>query len=221
MLAISVLGSVAVTRDGAAVAVPSGKTSELLARLAVEAGSLVRTERLVEVLWGDAAVSTQRNTLQSKVSQLRKALGDSALVSGTSEGYRFDIDSALVDAHAVVADAASAQQSLDVGDLDRAAALASAALARYGGEPLPGVGDWAVPHRVRLEATRLALLETALTARQRLGDVGVLADLEAAVEAHPYQERLWTLLITALYRAGRQADALAACARVRALLVDE
>ena len=49
----------------------------------------------------------------------------------------------------------------------------------------------------------------------------MLADLEAAVEAHPYQERLWTLLITGLYRSGRQADALAACGRVRALLVDE
>ena len=71
---------------------PSGKTSELLVRLAVDAGSLVRTERLVEDLWGDTAVSTQRNTLQSKVSQLRKALGDSALVVGTSDGYRLDVD---------------------------------------------------------------------------------------------------------------------------------
>ena len=74
---------------------------------------------------------------------------------------------------------------------------------------------------MRLSATRLALLETLLAARQRSGDPGVLADLEAAVEAHPYQERLWTLMITGLYQSGRQADALAACARVRAILVDE
>ncbi len=221
MLAISVLDSVAVTRDGVAVAVPSGKTSELLVRLAVDAGSLVRTERLVEDLWGDTAVSTQRNTLQSKVSQLRKALGDGALVVGTSDGYRLDVDPESIDVHSVLDDAVAAQQSLDAGDLERAAACAAAGLVRFGGEPFAAAGDWAIPHRVRLSATRLALLETLLAARQRSGDPGVLADLEAAVEAHPYQERLWTLMITGLYQSGRQADALAACARVRTLLVDE
>ena len=221
MLAISVLDSVAVIRDGVAVAVPSGKTSELLVRLAVDAGSLVRTERLVEDLWGDTAVSTQRNTLQSKVSQLRKALGDSALVVGTSDGYRLDVDPSSIDMHSALDDAVAAQQSLDAGDLERAAECAGAGHAKFGDDPFPAAGDWAVPHRVRLSATRLALLETLLAARQRSGDAGVLADLEAAVEAHPYQERLWTLLITGLYQSGRQADALAACARVRALLVDE
>ena len=125
VLAISVLDSVAVTRDGVVVAVPSGKTSELLVRLAVDAGSLVRTERLVEDLWGDTAVSTQRNTLQSKVSQLRKALGDSALVVGTSDGYRLDVEPASIDVHAVLDDAVAAQQSLDAGDLERAAACAA------------------------------------------------------------------------------------------------
>jgi predicted ATPase/DNA-binding SARP family transcriptional activator len=221
VLAISVLGSVAVTRDGVDVAVPSGKTSELLVRLALDAGALVRTERLVEDLWADTAVSTQRNTLQSKVSQLRKALGDSALLVGTSEGYRLDIDPECIDVHVALRDATSAQQRLDSGDLDAAVSLATTSLATFGDEPLPAAGDWAIPHRVRLEATRLALLETLLAARQRLGDPGVLADLEAAVEAHPYQERLWTLMITGLYQGGRQADALAACTRVRTLLVDE
>ena len=84
----------------------------------------------------------------------------------------------------------------------------------------PAIGR--APHRARLDAARLTLLETALAARLRLGrDGDVIGDVEAAVAAHPYQESLWGLLITALYRAGRQADALAAYRRVRTLLADE
>ena len=145
VLAISVLDSVVVTRDGVAVAVPSGKTSELLVRLAVDAGSLVRTERFVEDLWGDTAVSTQRNTLQSKVSQLRKALGDSALVVGTSDGYRLDVDPESIDMHSVFDDAVAAAHSLDAGDLERAVARRAAGLASFGDEPFPAAGDWAIP----------------------------------------------------------------------------
>ncbi len=118
---------------------------------------LVRTERLVEDLWGEIAVSTQRNTLQSKVSQLRKALGDTALVVGTSDGYRLDVDPVSIDVHTVLDDAVAAEQSLEAGDLERAATCAGAGLARFGGEPFPAAGDWAIPHRVRLSATRLAV----------------------------------------------------------------
>ena len=96
----------------------------------------------------------------------------------------------------------------------------AAALARFRGDLLPAAGDWAAPQRARLEEARAQLLETGLAARLRLGDVAI-GELEAAVAAHPYRERLWELLITALYRAGRQADALAAYRRVRARLADE
>ena len=125
MLAISVLDSVAVTRDGVDVAVPSGKTSELLVRLAVDAGALVRTERLVEDLWGDTAVWTQRNTLQSKASQLRKVLGNSALVVGTSDGYRLAVDPACDRRPCRPRGRGTAQQRFDAGDLDTAAACAA------------------------------------------------------------------------------------------------
>ena len=75
MLTVGVLGPLEVRRDGYPVAVPSGRTTEVLVRLALEAGRVVGAERLIEDLWGAAAGGTGRNTLQSKVSQLRRALG--------------------------------------------------------------------------------------------------------------------------------------------------
>ena len=93
------------------------------------------------------------------------------------------------------------------------------ALALFRGEVLLGAGDWAAPHRTRLEEVRLGLLEDALAARVDLGAGGeVVGELEALVDEHPLREGLWVSLITALYRPGRQADALAAYARVRRLL---
>ena len=70
------LGPLEVSRDGEPVPVPGGKTAELLVRLALEAGVAVRADRLIDDLWADAAVDTRRNTLQSKVARLRRALGD-------------------------------------------------------------------------------------------------------------------------------------------------
>ena len=86
-------------------------------------------------------------------------------------------------------------------------------LALFRGEVLPDAGDWAAPHRVAAGRAAARLLEDALAARVDLGAGGeVVAELEALVEAHPLREGLWATLITALYRAGRQADALAAYA---------
>ena len=76
MFQISVLGPVDVRRDGEPVPVPGGKSSELLVRLALEAGTFVGTDRLVEDVWAEDAVITRRNTLQSKIAKLRRAFGD-------------------------------------------------------------------------------------------------------------------------------------------------
>jgi len=213
-----VLGAVEVRRDGGLVPVPAGKTSDLLARLALEAGSVVASDRLVDDLWGGAA--TRRNTLQSKVAMLRRALGDPALVAGADGGYVLRVDPGAVDAFTVVEDAAAAAGRLDAGDPRGAAELSADALARYRGDPLAWAGDWAGPHRARLDEARITLLETGFAARLALGD-DVIGDLEAAIAAHPYQERLWELLIAALYGAGRQADALAAYRRIRGRLADD
>src|SRR3954465_2313612 len=113
VIAVCVLDVVELHRDGERVPVRSGKTAEVLIRLALEAGLMVRTERLIEDLWADEAAGTARNTLQTKVSRLRRALGDAALVTGTSAGYTLEVDPSMVDALEVIrlAERASAFRS--------------------------------------------------------------------------------------------------------------
>ena len=222
MLQISVLGAVAVERDGRRVAVPGGKTSELLARLALEAGTCVRADRLVEDVWAEDALSTRRNTLQSKIAKLRRAFGDPRIIVSGDGGYTLAAERCEVDALAVLRDTAAAAELLDSGDDRGAAELSASALERFSGELLQGAGDWAVPYRARLDEARMALMETKFAAGLRLGGTGEqIGELESAVATYPYQEGLWELLITALYRAGRQADALATYRRVHTLLTDE
>ncbi|GIF46394.1 putative ATPase [Asanoa ferruginea] len=217
MLTVAVLGPVEIHRDGVRLPLPSGKTTEVLVRLALDAGRVVRTDRLIEDLWG---LDAGRNTLQSKVSQLRRALGDADLVVSGNGGYTLCVEPETVDALHVVGLAAAAGDARRSGDARAALDLAARGLALFRGD-LPA-GDWLVPHRVRLEEIRLGLLEDHLAARVDLGTGGdVIGELEGLVDRHPLREGLWASLITALYRAGRQADALAAYARVRQVLVDE
>ena len=224
MISIAVLGPVEVRREGQLIAVPAGKTSELLVRLALDAGSPVRTDRLVEDLWGDDAVRTSRNTVQSKIAKLRRALGDPLVVVGGDGGYTLTVDPDQVDAVAVLRHAAEATALLGDGDHQGANELCAATLQMFRGNLLASAGDgeWAIGHRARLEAARMQLIETGCSARLHLGDTtNVIGDLEVAVTLYPYQESLWLLLITALYQAGRQADALDTYRRVRQLLIDD
>jgi predicted ATPase/DNA-binding SARP family transcriptional activator len=219
---ISVMGPVEASRDGQPIAVPGGKTAELLARLALEPGMFVSADRLLEDVWAQDAVNTRRNTLQSKVAKLRRAFGDPQVIVSGDAGYALAVDPSAVDAFAVLRDAGAAAELLDAGDERAAAELSAAALARYRGDPLQGAGEWAAQHRARLDESRMELIETQFAARLGLGGAGdLIGELESAVANYPYQEGLWELLVTALYRAGRQADALATYQRVRALLADE
>ena len=121
MITVSVLDVVELHRDGERIPVRSGKTAEVLVRLALEAGVMVRTERLIEDLWADEAVATARNTLQTKVSRLRRALGDGALVTGTSAGYTLQVDPGAVDALEVLRLAEQASALRSAGDAVRCA----------------------------------------------------------------------------------------------------
>ena len=219
MLTVGVLGPVEAHRDGVRLEVPAGKTTELLARLALEAGARVRTDVLIEDLWTDP---TGRNTLQSKVSQLRRALGDREAVVGHRDGYSLSVEAEAVDALRAIELGAASAAARAAADPATALERAQPGLALFRGEVLVEAGDWAAAHRTRLEEVRLGLVEDALAARVDLGAGGeVVAELEGLVEQHPLREALWCLLILALYRSGRQADALAAYARVRRLLLDE
>jgi predicted ATPase/DNA-binding SARP family transcriptional activator len=224
VIAVSVLGPVELHRDGERIAVRAGKTTEVLVRLALEAGVMVRTERLIEDLWADEAVGTARNVLQTKVSRLRRALGDAALVTGTSAGYTLQIAPSAVDALEVLRLAELASALRHAGDPSAVLQTCTTALAMFQGEILvaAGDGDWVIPHRVRLGEVRLGLVEDQLAARLDLGAAGeVIGELEALVSDAPSREGLWALLMVALYRDGRQADALATYQRARSWLAGE
>jgi predicted ATPase/DNA-binding SARP family transcriptional activator len=223
MYSISILGPVEVRYDGEVVALPAGKTTELLVRLALDAGVTIRAERLLEDLWGESD-STEINTLHSKVSMLRRALGDSAAVTGGRNGYTLNVDPSSVDAIEIQRVATFANDCSTRGEHRAAVDACGRALEMFRGDILSGAGegDWVNPHRVHLEEVQLGLVHDLLAARLELGDAAeVIGELEALVARHPLRESLWVLLITALYRSNRQVDALAAYQRVRTHLSDE
>jgi predicted ATPase/DNA-binding SARP family transcriptional activator len=223
VLTVAVLGRVEARIDGVPAPIPTGLTTELLVRLALDAGRPVRAVRLVEDLWPDPA-GVRPNTLQTKISQLRRALGDPSAVTGGVAGYTLVVEPRDVDALEVLRLAEVGATQLAAGDPAGAAATCRTGLALFGPEVLSAAGtaEWVLPHRLRLEEARARLVEDELAARLALGEAGeLLGELESLVAVHPLRERLWSLLITALYRSGRQADALAALRRVTALLVDE
>lgn len=224
MLTLSVLGPVELRRDGVLARVPGGKATELLVRLALEAGAPVRAERLLEDLWPTQEHAPSPNTLQSKVSRLRGALGDHAVLRGDDAGYTLLVDPQNVDALQVLRLAERAATLRASADPQGVLEVCEQGLALYHGDVLPGAADaeWVNPYRVRLEATRLRLVEDNLAAKADLGAAEELVpELEDLIAAYPLRERLWTLLVTALYRCGRQGDALAAIRRVRQILADE
>ena len=204
------------TRDGQPVTVPGGKTAELLVRLALDAGTPVSADRLLDELWGGAA--TRRNTLQSKVTRLRRALADPARDRRCVQARRRPGARSM--RCACCATPPAAARRLQAGDDHGARELSSAALAASAVTCCPPPATGRRRTAPQLEEARAKLLETQLAARLRLGEAG---DRRARGRRgrEPYREPLWELLITALYRAGRQADALAAYQRVRAALADE
>ncbi len=221
---MALLGPVEVRRDGELIAVPAGKPTELLMRLAVAAGTMIPKDQLLEDLWGADAASTSANTVQSKVSRLRRALGDPALVEGGQIGYRLAVDPSAVDVFELARRADDVTRLVRSGESAGARDASAEALALFRGESLFGASDadWLRPHRAQAEGLRLRLIEDQLASRLDLGaSSDVVDELEELVAEHPLREGLWGLLITALYRAGRQADALASYRSVRERLVEE
>ncbi|MBT2231175.1 BTAD domain-containing putative transcriptional regulator [Nonomuraea sp. NEAU-A123] len=215
-----VLGPLSVwTPDGQPVQVPEAKVRALLADLLAHRGRPVSTDRLIDDLWGDRPPGNPSAALRVKVSQLRRALGDRSLVAFRPPGYLLAVDAEAVDAGLFQSLLARAGRSDD--PLVRQALLTEA-LGLWRGAPYAEFGDFAQAAAARLEEQRLVALEELAETRLDLGDHGALAaELAGLVAAHPLRERLRAAHLRALYRAGRQSEALAEYGQLRELLADE
>jgi DNA-binding SARP family transcriptional activator/pimeloyl-ACP methyl ester carboxylesterase len=220
---VSLLGSLKVEVESGDVVITAAKERSLLAALALNPDRVVDTDALVDALWGDAPPTTARKTLQTYVSNLRRALGSDVIVTEPA-GYLLRIDADAVDVSRFRALVRAGEDTLRAGFIDLARARLGEAVAQWRGEPLAGVA----PHTglavetVRLREEYLGAVETRIGADLAAGCGGELvAELEVLVREHPFRERLWAHLMVALYRGGRQADALAACGRARTILREE
>lgn len=220
---VRLLGELAVV-DGGVDITPRGRKQRLLvACLALQPGEPVPVDRLADVLWGDAPPANPANALQAQVASLRRLLPAGVLVTrGT--GYALEIDSSDVDVLSFEARLAAGRRLLAAGRHRDAADELDAALRAWRGPALAELAfeEFAQPLVHRLEEERLTALESRIEAQLALGEhATVLAELEALCLAHPLREHLWSMRMVALYRAGRQAEALRAYSTIRAALVDQ
>ena len=207
-----ILGPVEVRAQGRPIAVAGGRQRALLALLLLRSGEPVSRDRVIEGLWGERPPDGAVKTVQAVVSRLRRALGGEAarLVSGTS-GYRLRVEPDELDLARFERLCEDGRRALTGGRPGRAAARLRAALEEWRGPALADVAlePFAAPEIARLEELRAAAVEDRIEADLALGrGVELVGELEALVGREPLRERLRAQLMLALYRAGRQGEAL-------------
>ncbi|MFJ2766848.1 AfsR/SARP family transcriptional regulator [Streptomyces sp. NPDC087300] len=220
----SVLGPVRAWRDGESLATGSPQQRALLSALLLRDGRVATAAELIEAIWGDDPPSQALAAVRTYASRLRKMFPPGLLAS-VSGGYAIRVNSPVDALDLTTAEylAAEAEKVRTAGDLDSAKRLLDRALSLWHGEPLAGVpGPYAETQRARLTEWQLQLREQRLDMELDLGGhVEAVSELTALTAAHPLRERLRELLMLALYRAGRQAEALAVYADTRRLLAAE
>ncbi|MGH3719147.1 MAG: BTAD domain-containing putative transcriptional regulator [Pseudonocardiaceae bacterium] len=226
----AILGSLEVLDQHLQVEVSSAKERLLLAVLVVHVNQVVSADRLVEVLWGTEPPATAANTLQTYVSHLRRALdpdrmprAKDGVLRTRGPGYVLAVPPEAIDAVRFERLACDGHDAL-FSDPVRAAETLRAALALWRGDPLAEFGFelFAQAEIARLTDLRAAVVEDRVEADLALGRHAALCgELSRAVVEQPLRERLWSQLIRALYGCGRQAEALAAYARLREQLAEQ
>jgi DNA-binding SARP family transcriptional activator/ABC-type branched-subunit amino acid transport system substrate-binding protein len=220
------LGSFEVTRAARPVPLPPGRARAVLALLLVHANEVVPSERIVEELWNGDAPPSAGKIVQNSVSSLRRALdtnGDQPLVT-QGPGYVLRVAPGSRDVDAFLALLDEGRRNLRNGDAAAAADRLREALALWRGPPLAEFAyeGFAQAEISRLEELRLGAVEDRIDADLALGrHAELVPELEQLVRSNPLRERLRGQLVLALYRSGRQADALAAYAEARRTLLDE
>jgi YVTN family beta-propeller protein len=223
LLEFRILGALEVVDDDRPLTLGAPKQRAVLAVLLLHRGEVVSIDRLVDELWGQHPPSSATKAVQVYVSNLRKALGNGLLVT-RGRGYALEAEGGQLDADQFQARATEGSDALAEGDAQLASARLREALALWRG---PALADFAYEpfaqgEAARLEEERLAALEDRIDADLALGrHTALIGELDALVREHPLRERLQAQLMLALYRSGRQADALERYQQARRKLIDE
>lgn len=219
-LQFRLLGPLEVTGGGRPIRLGGPKQRTVLAHL-LRAGQVVPTDVLISEIWGEEPPEAARNTLQSYTSHLRRALG--GRIEGRAPGYVLAVKPEEVGGLRFEHLAGEARGLLPT-DPGKAIEKLQEALALWRGSPLSDLAEEpSVQGEIaRLEEERLTAIEDLVSARLGAGDhMEVVGELEALTARQPLRERLWAHLMLALYRSGRQAEALAAFGRARKVLAEE
>ncbi len=226
-----ILGPLEVRADGRPLTLSGAKQRALLAILLLHANAVVSIDRLIDDLWGDDPPGTGSAALQMRISALRKALqqrgqrqSPSGLLVTRAPGYLLRISEDELDATRFERLYATGREATRAGDPGTALTVLREALALWRGDPLADFAfePFAQAEIARLSELRASAIEERIEADIQLGHhADVIADLEAHVAGHPFRERPRGQVMLALYRSGRQAEALAAFHEARRTLVDE
>jgi YVTN family beta-propeller protein len=222
------LGGLAVFDDGGVLVPVVGPSRRgLLAVLLLHAGEVLTADRLIDELWGQRAPPTAAKSLQVHVWRLRRALdggGGSGQLATEAGGYVIRVEPGQLDLEVFEGLLARGRAALADGHAEAASAALSEALSLWHGQPLAEFADqpFAREARARLDELRLEAVEARIDADLRLGrHRAVIAELESLIAANPLRERLRSQLMLALYRSGRQADALAVYRETHTLLDEQ
>ncbi len=219
---IRLLGPVDVLVDGMARPVQGSRRKALLAALALRRGEVMSADTLMDVMWGPQRLSTNVNTLQRHVSYLRDSLGDRTTIVARPPGYLLRLDPRSVDVE--IAEDLIKQGTRPVDPARRVECL-QAALRLWRGQPLAdvaGVADWLDDQARHLDQLWQQASRALIEARLALGEhTALVPELEQLVKDSPLDEQLYAHLMLALYRSGRQADALEVFRRLRRTLADD
>jgi DNA-binding SARP family transcriptional activator len=229
MVRYAILGPVELWEVERRIGVGGTRQVALLALLLVNANRAVSTDRLIEALWGDLRRTGAVKRLRVAITRLRRTLDpdraqDESVLRTVPGGYLLAVAPGELDAEVFARRLAEGREALQVGEAARARDLLAEALGLWRGPTLAEVAyeEFAQPEIRRLEELRLAALEARVDCELQFGQHGgVIAELEALVAAHPGRERLVGQLMLALYRCGRQGEALDVYARTRAYLSGE
>src|SRR5438046_1207077 len=218
-----ILGPLEVERNGGLVSLGGAKQRTVLAVLLLRPNRVVSRDRLIDAVWGERAPETAYSALQGYVSSLRKALATNLIVT-RAPGYVLEAEPTSIDLGRFESLVAEGSDALAAGDASRASERLRQGLDLWRGEPLADLDSvgFVQIERPRLEELRLSAVEERLDADLALGrHTELVPELHALVREHPLRERLRAQLMLALYRSGRQAEALDVYQQGRRLLAQE